>query len=231
MHRGLALEPVGCALERLDAPVLYVVRVGVHVERRLVELDHVDAERCEFARFLVQDLGKLQRQARPILVVHVLQSVDDGHRSRQGVLDWVIGFRAQQAHVIRVHRARARDRPHDLRHLGIVALANVHRDQVLEIDAFQVLEIAGHKVASRLLAVAQDVDARALLVADHKPGCIALGLGQALAFRQPRRPQLVRLREPGGLGQATGYRRLQQRFAHRNLLWVLAPTLRAWIML
>src|SRR5256885_1355339 len=44
--------------------------------------------------------------------------------------------------------------------------------------------------------------------------CIALGFVEALALRQPRRPQLIGLREPRGLGEASGDCRLQQHFAH-----------------
>ena len=88
----------------------------------------------------------------------------------------MIGLRAQQAHVVRVHWTRTHDGTHDLRHFGVVALADVHVDQVLEIDPLQMLEITGHEMAARLLAIAQDVDTRALLVANREPGRIAFGL-------------------------------------------------------
>ena len=50
VHGGGAFEPVDGAVQRLDAPVRDLVHVDV--ERRLVELDHVDAVGFERARFL-----------------------------------------------------------------------------------------------------------------------------------------------------------------------------------
>ena len=43
-----------------------------------------------------------------------------------------------------------------------------------------------------------------LLVEQREPDRVALALRERLAFELPRRPQLVRLGEPGGLGQAAG---------------------------
>jgi hypothetical protein len=105
-------------------------------------------------------------------------------------------------------------RADDLRDFGVIALTDVHRHQVLEIDPAQVLEITGHEVAPRLLAIGDDVDACELLFADGEPRRVALGLCERRAFQQPRRPQLIGLREPRRLGQAACDRRLQERLGH-----------------
>ena len=53
---GGAGEPLGGAFEGGDAPVLDLAHVDV--EGRLVELHHVDAERRELVRLLVQRCGE-----------------------------------------------------------------------------------------------------------------------------------------------------------------------------
>jgi hypothetical protein len=72
---------------------------------------------------------------------------------------------------------------------------------MLVVDAGEMLEIAGHEVTPRLLAIAQDVDAGTLLIANREPQRIALGFGQHVALDGPWRPQLARLREPRWFGQ------------------------------
>ena len=56
----------------------------------------------------------------------------------------------------------------------------------------------------RLLAVADDVQAGVLLGLDPQQRGIELGLLQRGALGLPLRPQLLRLGQPGGLGQAAG---------------------------
>ena len=69
VHRGLRGHAFARALERGHAPLAHLVEVDV--ERGLVELDHVDADRGELARFLVQDLGEGERELLPRAVVLV----------------------------------------------------------------------------------------------------------------------------------------------------------------
>ena len=57
---------------------------------------------------------------------------------------------------------------------------------------------------ARLLAVADDVDAGVLLQFYRDQRGVVLGGGKLFALQAPRRPQLVRLREPGGFRQAAG---------------------------
>jgi hypothetical protein len=60
-----------------------------------------------------------------------------------------------------------------------------------------------HEVLTRLLAVGDDVDAAILLQLEREQSRVALGILECCAGDSPRRPQPVRLGEPGGLGQAS----------------------------
>ena len=80
-------------------------------------------------------------------------------------LTWRCGLAAQEARIVDEYRAAPGDRPDDHRHVGVVAIADADRLLVFEVDAVQVLDERGHEMPARLLAVADDVDAGALLVA------------------------------------------------------------------
>ena len=94
----LHVRPSARALERGDAPLGRVVHVDV--ERRLVELDDVDAVGGERARFLVEQLGERERQPDAAFlaaaVVAVGDRVDDRHRPGQRELHWLPRVRARQ---------------------------------------------------------------------------------------------------------------------------------------
>src|SRR5690606_26002852 len=55
-----------------------------------------------------------------------------------------------------------------------------------------------------------DVDAGVFLFFEHEHGRVALGVEQRVSRLFPWRPELVRLRKPGGLGQASGKGRFEQ---------------------
>jgi hypothetical protein len=94
VHRGLALQPLRGALERRHAPLR---RLGhVDVERRLVELDDVDAVGLEGERLLIEQLGEGERHLDParlaFAVVAVGNGVDDRHRAGQRELEQPVGM-------------------------------------------------------------------------------------------------------------------------------------------
>ena len=67
---------------------------------------------------------------------------------------------ARHARLQRVHPAFEAQRPHHLRHLGVVAVvANAHGDLVLKVNAVYLLQKTVHKMLARLLAVANHVQA------------------------------------------------------------------------
>ena len=206
-------RPLRRALQRGDPPVADLVEI--HVERGLVELDHVDAGRLDRARLLVEDLGERPRELFAAPVVRVVERVDHRHRSRQRVLHLPRGRAAQEAGVVDVDRPAPRDRPDDDGHVGVVAVADAHRALVREVDAVESFDERGDEMPARLLAVADDVDAGFLLVAQHEPDRVALAFGERVAVELPRRPELVGCREPGWLRQAAGDRGLQK-LGHRG---------------
>ena len=92
VHGGGAVEARDGAVQRLDAPGRDLFHVDV--ERRLVELDHVDAVGFERARLLVEQVGEGKRHLDAVAVVLVGDGVDDGHRPGQGDLELALGVGA-----------------------------------------------------------------------------------------------------------------------------------------
>ena len=80
VHGGGALEPLDGAVQRRNAPVLYVAHE--HVEGRLVELDEVGAGRFELPRLLVERLGKGHRHIGALAVMRIRDGVTYGHGTR-----------------------------------------------------------------------------------------------------------------------------------------------------
>ena len=74
------------------------------------------------------------------------------------------------------------------RHIGVVAIADAHRFLVGEVDAIEAFDECGDEMPARLLAIGDDVDARAFLIFEDQPNRVALSLGERVAFEQPRRP-------------------------------------------
>src|SRR4051812_41650379 len=104
-------------------------------------------------------------------------------------------------------------RPGDLRQHRLVPIAaNAHLHLVLEVDAFYELEEAMHEMLPRLLPVAHDIEPGVLLLLQPEERRVALRLLELRTRRAPRRPELVRFREPGGFGQtarSAGLKHLQ----------------------
>jgi len=93
---------------------------------------------------------------------------------------------------------------HD-RNQGVVAVvADAHLHLAAEIDAFDELEESVHEVLARLFPVRDDVDAGVFLLLEPEQRGVALRALERDAGAAPRRPELVRLGEPFGLGKAAG---------------------------
>ena len=71
-----------------------------------------------------------------------------------------------------------------------------------------------HEMLPRLLALGDDVDAGVLLRLEPDERGIALGLGERFALELPARPELARLGEPAGFGEAAGDRGGEQGHTH-----------------
>ena len=205
MHRGGARQALGRALQRRHAPFLH--RVHVDVERGLVELDHIDAVGLQCPRLLVQQRGERHRQRRAVTVVRIGDRIDNRHRPRQRELQLSRGMFARLPGLGGVHAVAQPQRAGDCRHHRLVAVvADAHFDAPAEVDPFDILQEAVHEMLPRLLAVGDDVDAGVLLQLDRQQRRVALRCGECVARQLPRRPQHVRLGEPGGFRQTAGDR-------------------------
>ena len=161
--------------ERGDAPVGDLAHVDV--EGGLVELHHVDADRLELARLLVERGREGEGEVAPAAVMLVGDGVDDRHRAGQRELELAAGMRPRRRASARVHRALAADRPDDGRHLGLVAVgADADHGLLAEIDAVEIGEEAVHEVHAGLLAVAHDVEPGILLQLHGEDGGVELRL-------------------------------------------------------
>jgi hypothetical protein len=159
---GRALQPLRGAFEGGNAPVLNIANVDV--EGGLVELHHVDAERGEFVRLLVQRRGEGVGECWPIAVMLVGDRVGDGHRAGQGEFELAAGMGARGARLGAVDGPLAADRAGHRRDLGLVAVgADADRLPAGEIDSIEIGEKAMDEMDARLLAIADDVNSRVLL--------------------------------------------------------------------
>ena len=212
-----------CAARSSAAIPQSVTSLHEHVEGGLVELDDIDAVFLQCAGFLVQQLGERESHLHLVAVVAVGDGVGDGHGAGQGEFQFPPGVGARQLRFHRVHPPLEADWRHHLRHHRFVAVgADAHLHLVGEVDALDAFQEAVHEVLARLLAVADDVDARILLLLDGEQGGIALGRLERRAFEPPGRPQPVGLGEPGRLRQAAGNGGLE----HGALLGLAGPCLR-----
>ena len=109
------------------------------------------------------------------------------------------------------------ERRHHLRHHRLVAVAaDADLDLVIEVDALDLLQKAMDEVLARLFTISNHVQPRLLLRLDPQQRGVELGLGQRWPFRQPTRPELAGLGQPGGFGKAAGDGRVEH---GRGVLW------------
>ena len=167
--RSSAFEPIGLGL----------VRPRLHPG--LVELHDVGAGREQVLDLGIDRGGIVERQRRLVAVVVVLALLRHGEGARHRHLDLAVGVGAQEFDVAHLDRMPAPDLADDARHDGEAAGAVRRLAGIVEVDA---VERGGEAVGialAPLLAVGDDVEAGALLVAD----------GDA-AWRRPARLRAAR---------------------------------------
>ena len=192
--------------------------IEIDVERGLVELDHIDADRRQIARLLVEHLGKGHRQRRAVAVMRVGDRIGDRHRPRQGEFEAPRRMRAGDQRLVGVDAVAPAQRAGDGRHVSLIAVvANADAHAAGEIDAVDACEKTVHEMLTRLLAVGDDVDAGILLNLQREQRRVALAFGERLAVEPPRGPQLARLGEPGRFRQTAGDRRFEHWFSQSLL--------------
>ncbi len=112
---------------------------------------------------------------------------------------------ARQPRFARVHaRAQPQFADDGRAHRLVAIVANAHFDAPFEVDAVDRFEKAVDEMLARLLAVADDIDAGVFLKLERQQSRVVFGVGEFIAFETPRRPELVRLREPCRFWQTAG---------------------------
>ena len=187
-------------MQRLDAPGRGLFHVDV--ERRLIELDHIDAVGFERAGLGVEQVGEGERHLDAVAVVLVGDGVDDGHRPGHRDLEFLRGMGAGMTRLAAMDAAPELERAGDGRHHRLVAIvADAHFDLVGEVDAVDEFQEAMNEMLARLLAVGDDVDAGVLLEFDREQRGVELAAFEIGAGEPPLRPQLAGLGEPGWFRQ------------------------------
>ena len=190
-------------MQRVDAPGDHIVHVDI--ERRFVELDHVDAVGFQCARFLIEQFGERHRESCLVAVIAIGDGIDNRHRAGQGELEGMGGVRPCNARFGGVRASLHFDRAdHHRHHRLVTVVADAHLDLVFEVDAVNEFEEAVHEMLARLLAVADDLDPGVLLFFQPQQRGVALGGFEFGAGVLPRRPQFLGFGQPERLGQAAG---------------------------
>ena len=199
VHHSLAVPHDG-AVEGGHAPIAHTVHEDV--EGRLVELDHIHAERGELPRLLIDQGGQRHAELRAAAVVGVVDGIGDRHGPGDGELQAALGLSAEEADLVGVDRTAPAERRRHRRHIGLVAVgADADRDHLGKVHAVPARRSPIRSDDASLLAVGDDVDAGLLLIAQGQADGVALALLERRAREAPRRPERFRRGEPRGLGR------------------------------
>ena len=172
MHRDRAGDAVERAVERLEAVLPRLV--GMLLHPRLVDLHHVGAGGEQILDLGIDGGGVIHRHRFFVLVVIVLRLLAHGERSGHGSLDLAAGIGAQHLQVANLDGVLAADRADDARHRYRLAAAVDRGAGIFDIDA---VERGGEAVGiafAPLLAVGDDIEPGALLIADGEDGGVIL---------------------------------------------------------
>ena len=174
MHDRRAVDAVERTVDRGEAVARRLVGRGAHPG--LVELDDVDAGRLQFAHFLVDRDGIVHRELCFVGVELVLHLLRQGERARHGDLGRVRRVRDQELGVAALDGALAADAAGDARHRRRPAVRPDHRADIDRVEPVErEAEIVGIALAPHL-AVADDIDADALHLADRDDRRVVLRL-------------------------------------------------------
>ena len=164
--------------------------VGRRAHPRLVELHHIDAGRLQIAQFLVHRGGVVHRHLFFVFVELVSGLLRQGERTGQRDLRRTIGLAQQELDIAQFDRSAAADFADHTRHRRHAPRLRSHLAGMLGIDPFQrEREPVGIAFAPDL-PVGDDVDPRALHLADRQYGPIVLRLFEQ---RLGDTPDLVRM--------------------------------------
>ena len=183
MHCDRAGDAVERAVERLQAVFARLVRMLLHP--RLVDLHDVGACREQILDLVVNRGGIVERHFLLACVEFVLRLLRHGEGSGHRHLHGPLRIGAQELQVAQLDRIFAEDFAGDARHRDRLARAVDGGAGIVSVDAFERRGEAVGIAFAPLLAVRNDVEASALLLADRQQRCfVLLGL-QLFRVGQP----------------------------------------------
>ena len=200
MHRGGAGDAVERAVERRKPIGLGLFRPRLHP--RLVELHDVGAGREQVLDLGIHGGGIVERQRRLVAVVVVLALLRHGERARHRHLDHAVGIGAQEFDVAHLDRMAPSDLADHARHDGEAAGAVRRLAGIVEIDAVERGREAVGIALAPLLAVGDDVEAGALLVADGEERGVVLRRVEPFGIDAPQLPARARAAASAWRGSA-----------------------------
>ena len=172
-----------------------LLRPRLHVG--LVDLHDVGAGGEQVLDLVVDRGGVVERHLLLVLVEIVLRLLRHGEGAGHRDLDRAVGVGAQELHVAHFDRMLAPDLADDARHRIGMAGAVERGAGIVDVDAF---ERGGEAVGVALaahLAVGDDVEAGALLVADREQRRVVLRLRREIPARRATVPSRARAAESG----------------------------------
>ena len=204
MNGGRAGDALQRALHRLEPVALGLL--GPRLHPGIVELHHVGTGREQIFDLVIKGCRIVERERLLITVVLILALLGHGERPRHRHLDPAVGVGAQELRVAHLDRMPAPDRP-TMR--GTMAKPPVRFEVLPGLS----MSTPSSAVAKRLgsspsaaLAVGDDVEAGAFLVADRKQRRIVLRRFKLLG----RDPPQSRARTRGGICLARLARSISQ---------------------
>ena len=196
MHRDRAADAVKRAIERLHAVAARFIRMLLHP--RFIDLHHVGAGGKEILDLGVNGVCVRHRHRFLVAVIVVLRLAAHGEWARHSCFDHAIGVGAQHFEIAQFDRLPAADRPGDARHRNWPAIPVDHNARFFDVDA---VERGGKAIGiafAALLAVADDIEAGALLIADGEDRRVILRRFELVRRDQP---QIIRPHARHLLGQ------------------------------
>ena len=184
MHGRGAGDAIERAVEGLQPELARLVRSRLHIG--LVDLHDVGAGREQVLDLLVDRRCVIERQFLLIVIEVVLSLLRHGKRPGHGHLDRAIRIGAQELHVANLDRMLATHLADNARHRIGMTGAVESRTGIVDVDPFERGREAVGIAFTPHLAVGDDVETGALLVADRQPRCIVLRLVEPFGRHPPQ---------------------------------------------
>src|SRR5262249_51784292 len=160
--------------EHLDAEPFGLLWPRLHV--RLINLHDVGAGGEQVFDLHVNSGRIVHGERNLVLVVVILRLLAHGEGAWHGDLDRLGSMTAQELDIAHLHRVHAPDWPYHPRH-GIGMTTAVERSAgVVDVDTLERSSKAVGVTLAAHLAVGDDIEPSALLVADGENSCIILRL-------------------------------------------------------